>query len=321
MRADRLLSMMLLLQAKGKLTADELSEALGVSVRTIYRDIDALSVAGVPIYTQSGTGGGCYLDEGYRISLTGLTRPQIRSLFASGGAGPLQDLGLADAVEDTLLKLLAALPPMHRHEAEQMRQRIHFDPSGWYFSHEPTPELDQMYQAVWESRQIAVTYRKSDGTVTETMLDPYGLVAKASIWYLVAAKPDGVVRTYRLVRFDRIDLQPTTFDRPATFDLKAYWDQSISAFQSRWPNYPVTLRVHHEYVHVFEQVMPDRFEVMEHIDATWIRFNVLFGSIEEARAFVLGMREAVIVEEPRELHDTVIEWARKILEFHGELTA
>ena len=231
----------------------------------------------------------------------------------------MRDLGLDRAVEDTLLKLLAALPPTQRHVAERMRTRIHFDPSGWYFTHQSVPMLDLLHNAVWEDRQLAVTYTRSDGSVTSTTLDPHGLVAKASIWYLVAAKTDGTMRTYRVSRFASVDLLENHFTRQTDFDLAAYWAAGVDRFQMRWPSYPTELRIAPAQSHILEQIMPDRHEMIGVEDEGWVRVKVMFGSIEEARAFVLGMRETVIVETPQELHDTVIEWARQILQFHGEL--
>ena len=149
MRADRLVSMMLMLHAEGRLTASDLSERLEVSERTVYRDIDALGIAGVPVYTQSGVNGGIFLDEDYRISLTGLSQEQVFALFATPEAGPMADLGMKRAAEDSLLKLFAALPRQQRQDVEELRSRIYIDPHGWF--HEQTAQelLPALQQAIW----------------------------------------------------------------------------------------------------------------------------------------------------------------------------
>src|SRR5689334_12127743 len=150
MRADRLLSLMLLLHARGRMTAQQLADQLEVSERTIYRDIEALCTAGIPLYTQSGTSGGVFLEESYRVSLTGLSRAQVQSLFISGEARPLGDLGLGKALDDTLLKLFAALPSIHRDEVKRLRQRFYIDPANWFQIVEATSFFPALQQAVWE---------------------------------------------------------------------------------------------------------------------------------------------------------------------------
>src|SRR5262245_53049166 len=132
MRADRLISLMLLLNARGRMTAQTLANQLEVSERTIYRDVDALGAAGIPIYVQPGVNGGVFLDENYRISLTGLTRAEVQALFVSSNARPLAALGLDSAVEATLLKLFAALPSAHQMEVERLRSRFYIDPANWF---------------------------------------------------------------------------------------------------------------------------------------------------------------------------------------------
>lgn len=186
MRADRLLSIMLILQAQGKTTTLSLAETLEVSRRTILRDIEALSIAGVPIHAEAGHGGGVYLDERYRVSLTGLKEAEVRALFVSTRPGPLQDVGLGQAAEATLLKLFAALPSLHRQEAERMQQRIHLDPAWWWHKGETLPYLETLKTAVFDDYRVQVRYERGDGQIVEYILEPYSLVAKASVWYVIA---------------------------------------------------------------------------------------------------------------------------------------
>jgi predicted DNA-binding transcriptional regulator YafY len=321
MRADRLVSLMLLLQSKGRMTANELAERLEVSERTIYRDIEALSYAGVPVYTQSGVNGGVFLDENYRVTLTGLTRSQIQSLFVSVQAGPLQDLGLAGAVEETLLKLLAALPSMHRDEAERMRQRVHIDPVGWFQLVEPEPLLPLLQQAVWEDRRVEISYQRSDGEQYERVIDAYSLVAKGNIWYLIARRPDGVMRTYRVSRILAAALSDTHFERMPTFDLAAFWTHTSSAFErmALENDEPCHTRVRTSRIGLafFASYMNGRFKQLDAPDHSgWATLEVIFDSFDQARTYSLGLGAHIRVIEPNSLHESVIETARAILDMH-----
>ncbi len=208
MRADRLLSLMLMLAARGRLTAGELAGRLEVSERTIYRDVEALSSAGIPVYTQSGVNGGVFLDEHYRVSLTGFSRTDLQALFVADDARPLADLGLAR--EATMLKLFAALPLIQRREVERARQRLYIDPTNWFQIVEASPVLPILQQAVWEDRRVEVCYQAVEGHASARTLDAYGLVAKANIWYLVARKAvgdsAGEMRNYRVARLSEVTL-------------------------------------------------------------------------------------------------------------------
>src|SRR3954452_14821897 len=199
MRADRLLSILLLMQTHRRLTAGALAERLEVSTRTIHRDMEALSMAGVPVYAERGAGGGWVLPDSFRTDVTGLTEAEIQALFVSMPARLLADLGLRQASEGALVKLLAALPAVARHDAEQARRRIHIDGAGWHQSAETVPALGAVQEAVWLDRKIGLSYQRGDGTTIGRVVDPLGLVAKGRLWYLVAAV-DGAPRTYRVSR-------------------------------------------------------------------------------------------------------------------------
>ncbi|MBZ0287993.1 MAG: HTH domain-containing protein, partial [Anaerolineae bacterium] len=172
MRADRLISLMLLLHARGRMTAQTLAQQLEVSERTIYRDVDALGAAGVPIYVQPGVNGGIFLDEHYRISLTGLTRAEVQSLFVSSSTPPLADLGLDNAVQATLLKLFAALPLPHQAEVERLRSRFHIDPANWFQVIEPSDTFPLLQQAVWEDRAVSIRYQVVEGEWFDGVVNP-----------------------------------------------------------------------------------------------------------------------------------------------------
>ena len=212
MRASRLVQLLLLLQARGRMTAANLAVELEVSERTIHRDVDALSAAGVPIYAERGPHGGIQLVDGYRTRLTGLTGDEAEALFLSGLPGPAAELGLGTVVAAARLKVLAALPTELRARASRLVERFHLDAAGWFHASESVPHLGALADAVWESRRVTVGYRRAGGEV-DRILDPVGLVLKAGIWYLVAVT-DGQVRTYRISRFSRVTPTDRTFERP-----------------------------------------------------------------------------------------------------------
>ncbi len=319
MRADRLLSLMLMLGAEGRLTAQVLAERLEISERTVYRDIEALCSAGIPVYTQSGVNGGVFLDENYRISLTGFSRTDIQSLFMSADAGPLADLGLAK--EDSLLKLFAALPAIQRREVERVRQRFFIDPTNWFQIAETPSVFPMLQQAVWEDRVIQVTYQPVEGAAGERLLEAHALVAKANIWYLVGRKPGGDLRNYRASRFEQVALTPQTFARDPVLDLSAYWKDSCERFErfsaEHSPPYSTLLRVHPQAFWFFPGYMNGRYEKVGVPDEEgWIRVRAVFDSIDRARAQVLGFGTSAEALEPEELKQTVIETAEAIVRWH-----
>jgi predicted DNA-binding transcriptional regulator YafY len=228
-RASRLLSIMMLLQAKGRMSAESLAEELEVSVRTIYRDIDQLSAAGVPVYADIGRNGGFALLDGWRTRLTGLTAPEARALFLSGLPGPASELGLGDEVAAAELKLLAALPADWQTEATRMSSRFHLDPKGW-FSTGPRPEfLQAVAEAVWSETRITIKY-DSWTQISERVVEPLGLVLKGGIWYLVAQRETGM-RTYRMSQILALTPSDEGFERPADFDLPKHWRESTASFE------------------------------------------------------------------------------------------
>jgi predicted DNA-binding transcriptional regulator YafY len=233
MRASRLLSILLLLQTRGRMTAEELSAELEVSVRTIYRDMESLGAAGVPLYGDRGPDGGYRLVDGYRTRLTGLSTDEAESLFLAGMPGPAAELGLATALAAAQLKLLAALPPELRSRATRIGERFHLDAPGWFREAEPTPYLAAVADAVWNQRRLRVRYQRwggEDNQVDRT-LEPLGLVLKAGVWYL-AASVAGQVRTYRVSQVRTLEVLPERFERPEGFDLPAYWRTWSERFEA-----------------------------------------------------------------------------------------
>jgi predicted DNA-binding transcriptional regulator YafY len=199
MRADRLLSILLLLQAHQRMTARDLAQRLEVSERTILRDMSALGSAGIPVRAERGVGGGWMLLDSYRTTLTGLKEVEIQALFLTRPQRLLADLGLDKAAEVGLLKLLAALPSASRRGAQDISQRIHVDVGGWRRAEEATPQLPILQEAVWQERRLRMVYQRGDESVVERVVDPLGLVAKGSVWYLVAGV-EGEPRSYRVSR-------------------------------------------------------------------------------------------------------------------------
>jgi predicted DNA-binding transcriptional regulator YafY len=240
MRASRLVNLLLLLQARGPQTAAQLAEELEVSMRTVYRDVEALAEAGVPIYAERGPAGGVRLVEGYRTHLTGLTTREAEALFLSGLPGPAAELGLGTVVAAARLKVMAALPPELRARAARIQSRFHLDAPGWFRQAEPLPSLELLASAVWESREVEVTYRR-DERVERRRLGPLGLVLKGGTWYLVALSK-GEPRTFRVSRIEDAVLGDS-FERPAGFDLGLFWAASTARFEAAQAPVDVTVRV------------------------------------------------------------------------------
>ncbi|WP_109508247.1 helix-turn-helix transcriptional regulator [Nocardioides speluncae] len=245
MRSSRLVSILLLLQARGRLTAQELADELEVSLRTVYRDMDALSTAGVPVYAEQGRAGGYRLVDGYRTRLTGLTDGEARSLFLVGLPGAARALGLEGDAAAAELKLLAALGGDQRARAGRLRERFHVDLPGWYRDADDTPHLAALAEAVLGDRWVSVTYRRWEAPrEVERTLAPYGLVLKNGTWYAVAATRDrDGTRTYRVSNI--LALQPTSeaFKRPSDFDLADHWTRHLAAFDARRITGTATIRI------------------------------------------------------------------------------
>ncbi|MBW1604285.1 WYL domain-containing protein [Streptomyces sp. JJ66] len=221
MRADRLVTLLLLLQNRGQMTARDLATELEVSVRTVYRDIEALGASGVPVCADRGPAGGYRLIEGYRTRLTGLTDAEARALFLGGLPGPAGELGMGAVLATAQLKVQAALPAPLAGATRLVQERFHLDASAWFRETEAVPYLALAAEAVWERRELRVHYRRWNGEVHRE-LHPLGLVLKGGTWYLVA-RAETAVRTYRVARLLAAEPTGETFTRPDGFDLAAYW--------------------------------------------------------------------------------------------------
>ena len=327
MRADRLLSLLMLLQVRGRMTAQELAQELEVSERTIYRDINALSASGVPVYAESGPGGGCALLDNYRTNLTGLTADEARALFMLNIPAPLDQLGVTQELKAVLLKLAAALPEARRRDEERIRQRVYLDSLAWFQGEDAAPHLPAIYRAVWDDRKAAITLRLQFGAFLQTQIEqviaPYGLVAKAGVWHIVAARlgaaRDDQLRVYRAADVIAARLLDETFTRHAGFDLVDFWQNWCDGVDDRSrPRYEVTLRLASHFVAQAQHYLGEGARAA--IDAKRavpdaqgrVQIGVAFESLEEARSRCLSLGYAVEVLEPEALRRSIVDYAEQI---------
>ena len=321
MRASRLVSLLLLLQSRGGMTASELARELEVSVRTIHRDVEALGAAGVPIYADRGPHGGIRLVDGYRTRLTGMTSEEADALFLSGLPGPAAELGLGTVVAAARLKVLAALPTELRGRASRLLERFHLDAAGWFRAGEDVPHLAAIAQCVWDGQRLELDYARADAIVTRT-LDPLGLVLKAGVWYLVAAS-DGQIRTYRVSRARGVEPLPEHASRPAGFDLATYWSDSITAYERDQPRIEVTLRVRRTSTRWLEDVIdgPVLAMAVEEPDPepdSWRRIRVTLDWPREVAGRLLALGGAIEVLEPPELRAEIASLAAETVARYRE---
>lgn len=317
MRADRLISILLLLQIHQRLTSHELAARLEVSERTIHRDMEALSIAGIPVYSERGTGGGWSLLDGYQSKLTGLSEAEVQAMFLTRPAGLLADLGLDKASEAGLIKLQASLPLPHQREASFAQERIHIDVTGWNNAKEAVPVLPTLLEAVWNERKLQITYHRGECDAVERKLDPLGLVAKGSAWYLVA-RVENSFRSYRVSRVQSATVLPEACERPAGFDLASYWQQSAAEFKEKFPRYAVTVRVHPDFVpHLY---LVGRFSRVENVAEPaadgWRSAVIVFQVEEMAVQGLLSLGAKVEIVEPLKLRELVLGEAQKLLTFY-----
>ncbi|MGW1678801.1 helix-turn-helix transcriptional regulator [Saccharopolyspora sp. NPDC002376] len=310
MRADRLLSLLLLLQNRGRMTAPELAAELEVSVRTVYRDVEALGAAGVPVCADRGPDGGYRLLDGYRTRLTGLTDAEAGSLFLSGAPGPAHDLGLGAVLATAQLKVQAALPAELAERARRIQDRFHLDAPGWFRDADEVPHLAEIARAVWEQRVLHTHYRSWHSEVHRE-LHPLGIVLKGGIWYLVA-RADEAVRTYRISRFLDVRTAPESFTRPTGFDLAASWAESARRMEESMVRGTARLRLSP----VAQYLLPAKFgtkgtralaEASPPDEHGWVEVDLPVEKTVVAVHDVLRLGAEAEVLEPAELRAAVAE--------------
>ncbi|MGW0560959.1 helix-turn-helix transcriptional regulator [Streptomyces sp. NPDC003016] len=322
MRAARLIKMVLLLQSRPSMTAAELARELEVSERTVTRDAQALSEAGVPVYADRGRTGGYRLIGGYRTRLTGLARSEAEALFLSGLPGALREMGLDDAASAARLKVSAALLPSLRDASDTAAQRFHLDAPGWY--QEPkTPELlPAIAEAVWDDRTITCRYRRRQGSEAERELAPYGLVLKAGVWYL-CARADGDVRVYRIDRFTAVVVSEERFVRDEGFVLPEFWEERAADFARSILRTEVVVRLSEAGARQLPYAT-DRAAAREALDAAGppdaqgrITVTLRVESPEVAHGQLLPLGPEAEVLEPGELRDRFARTAQRMRELYA----
>jgi len=304
-RADRLLSILLLLQARGRLTGRELSRRLEESLRTVNRDIEALSAAGVPVFALRGVRGGFKLDDGWRTRVPGLDEAELRALLM---AQPrvVGDSRLARAAERALDKLMASLPLSLREQAAQVQRRLHVDTTGWSGTPDDLSMLPIVQDAVSRDRKLAIHYWPSGREAALRVVEPLGLVAKGGTWYLVARTPAGL-RTYRVSRIENARLVDEGFERPADFDLAAYWTASTEELRKKRRSYEATLRLEPSAAPSFQRWRSGSSPPsVEPGSEGWVTMQVQFDDEAQASFVVLGLGPRVDVIEPPSLRARVL---------------
>lgn len=322
MQASRLLSILMLLQARGRLTAAALAQAVEVSQRTILRDIDQLSAAGVPLWGQQGRQGGFQLREGWSTQLTGMTEPEAQALLLAGLPGPATELGLGAAAASARLKLVASLPSAWREQAGRVGERLHIDPVDWYRTQDTPRFLREAADAVWHGRCLSVDYESWRGASRQE-LEPLGLVLKAGAWYLLArCRGREGVRTYRLASVRGLQAGKRSFTRPRGFDLARAWQESAARFEAELRRLHARVRVSPRCLAWFSHARIPATVLPEQAPPPadrpdWREVSMHVESIEQGARQLLGYGAEVEVLEPAALRAEMFRQASQLADLHG----
>ena len=314
MRASRLLTILMTLQLRGRASAQALADQLEVSKRTIYRDIDELSAAGVPVYAERGPQGGFALLDGFQTKLTGLTAAETEALLLAAVPAAAADLGLAVPAAAARLKLVAALPQASRSAAERVAARFHIDPIDWYRRARPPEQLAAVARAVWEDRRLEVVYESWKRT-SRTCIDPLGLVLKAGRWYLIA-RSGGANRTYRLDKVHQAAVLDETFVPPAAFNLEDAWAESAASFEAGLRRGVATIRVAPTSLDRLDRLGADIAEPLwaaKPDEEGWREAIVPIEGVSHAAGLLLGFADEVEVIAPAELCDELTRRAARVV--------
>jgi len=320
MRADRLLTLLMLLQTRGRMTADRLAEELEVSVRTIYRDVYALRVAGFPVDSERGLGGGCYLHENYRMHLTDLTQAELMALFTMAVPMPLVDLGVGQEAKGALLKLAAALPAARRNVEQSVRNRFHLDPESWHSTSGPMPMLSSLREGVWSDRWMEVTFQRLRNIRTKREMAPYGLVAKATRWYVIWRGREDQMHVDRASAIVRATLLDDQFERPEGFDLPAYWSNWAARTEARRQSFPVSARVQTDVIPLLaKELGQDCIHQSSQLDGSdRVPVMLTFEYFAQARSMLLGLGGAVEVVAPEALRLSIADFGKQITSIYSD---
>jgi len=313
MKADRLMSVLLLLQARGQITERELAEQLEVSQRTIHRDLEALSAARIPVSAVRGAQGGWQLEKGWRTHVPSLDEAELRALLMAQPR-TLGNPRMAAAAQSALNKLMAAMPESMKAQAAHMQQRLHVDPTGWRDTGEDISMLTLVQEAVSKDRKLTFEYTKVDGERSSRTVDPLGLVSKGLSWYLVARTAKGM-RTFRVSRMRKVTVLAVQFERPARFDLADHWKASTAELDRKRVGFKTVLSVRAEAVRRLQSWCVTREasrEWMRRAGEKRVALEVDFDDEGMARFFVLGMGAAVRVMEPEGLKEGVGQQVKEV---------
>jgi predicted DNA-binding transcriptional regulator YafY len=316
MKADRLMSVLLLLQARGQVTERELAEQLEVSQRTIHRDLESLSASRIPVSAMRGAQGGWQLEKGWRTNVPGLDESELNALLMAQPRTP-GNPRLTAAAHSALNKLMAAMPEPMKAQAAHLRQRLHVDPTGWRDTGEDLSMLSAVQDAVARDRRVSFDYTRADGKQSGRTVDPLGLVSKGLTWYLVARTADGM-RTFRVARMQRVTVLAVGFERPARFDLEEHWKSSTNELNRKRAGYRVILSLTEDAARRVQTWCVAKplaaGGLAPKLQEGRVVLQVDFDNDREARFIVLGLGSAVRVVEPDLLRQWVENEAREVAE-------
>jgi predicted DNA-binding transcriptional regulator YafY len=313
MKADRLMSVLLLLQARGQVTERELAEQLEVSQRTIHRDLEALSAARIPVSAVRGAQGGWQLEKGWRTQVPSLNESELRALLMAQPR-TLGNPRMAAAAQSALNKLMAAMPEPMKAQAAHMQQRLHVDPTGWRDTGEDLSMLSLVQDAVARDCRLTFDYTRADGERSSRTVDPFGLVSKGLNWYLVAKTTNGM-RTFRVSRMHRVTVLAVRFERPARFDLVAHWQASTAELDRKRAGFRTVLSLTADAARRIQTwcvTRPASDEQGERAGEGRTALQVDFDDEHQARFFVLGLGSSARVLDPEPLRSWVQAEAKEM---------